>query len=147
MKKHTSIHTVGESLRFPANGLVWTAGNCESDLETLSNIKDVDCTQSSLDSSDTLSATYTIIFNSYPTIPHENNIFFHQGNPPLDDIVCSTAEVTSGTNPTCVVSDVINSNLVGKNEQNITEKLLFLLPEPEDSNKILFDIRSSINRV
>jgi len=103
----------GETLRVAASGVEWTAANCESDFEQLNNIEDVNCAQSNLDSSDTLSATYTITLNSFPKIPHENNIFSHEGNPILSQITCDTSEVISGTNPTCVVTDVTNTNIKG----------------------------------
>eukprot|EP00957_Ditylum_brightwellii_P101956 7770873-Ditylum_brightwellii.AAC.1 len=105
---------LGETFRFPANGVTWTSTACEEAFENLDNIDDVDCAQSNLDSADVLSATYTVTLKSFPIIPHENNIFFHDGNPGLGDITCDINGITQGSNPSCVIADVVNTNIIGE---------------------------------
>ena len=75
----------------------------------------VDCFQSDLDSGDTLSATYTVTLKSFPTIPHENNIHYHDGNPDINHIFCDTNDAT-GSNVYCNVTDSVSTNLVGKSQ-------------------------------
>ena len=75
----------------------------------------VDCFQSDLDSGDTAASAYTIAFKSFPTIPHENNIHYHDGNPNINHIVCDTNDAT-GSNVYCNVTDSVSTNLVGESQ-------------------------------
>lgn len=36
------------------------------------------------------SSTFTITFTSWPTIPHENNIYYHDGNPHISSFTCES---------------------------------------------------------
>ena len=63
---------------------------------------------------DSLGANYTVTFNQFPTIPHENNIFAHTGNPPLSAFQCDISEVaslSSVTNPYCKIYDSSATNV------------------------------------
>ena len=111
---HFKFTFLGETVRFSASGITWTSAECEASIENLDNIDDVDCVQSGLDSGDTLSAIYTVTMKGFPTIPYENNIFRHNGNPSLGQMSCDISEITQGINPSCVIADVTNSNIAGK---------------------------------
>lgn len=101
----------GEYFYFPANANDWTASSCESDIESLSNIKDVECSRSSVGTYN--DATYTVQLMSFPVFPYENNIYHHDGNPSLSKFHCSTEKVTSGTDVTCNISNVIVDTIPG----------------------------------
>lgn len=62
--------------------------------------------------------TYVITFMKFPTVPYENNIFSHSGNPALSSFSCDASEMTSissstgkHSRPYCILQDVTNSNL------------------------------------
>lgn len=95
---------LGQSFYFNANANLFNETECETAFRTLSNVEDVTCSRTS----PTLvsGATYTINFLSFPTKPYENNIFNHDGNPPLSSFQCDTSLVTGGVSPACVLSDV-----------------------------------------
>jgi len=55
-------------------------------------------------------AAYTVTM-TYPTYPEQNNIFYHDGNPPLASFTCDISAITGATTPTCTITDSINSNI------------------------------------
>lgn len=118
---HFKFTFLGETIRFSADKLQWTDVECEADFEALDNINDVDCAQTDLDPG----AKYTVTLKSFPTIPHENNIFYHDGNPTLDQMSCDISEVTSGSNPS--VSSMVT--LVRYLRIGITPAIRFALLE------------------
>lgn len=96
----------GFETTFNADGSAESSSTCKTFIEALGNVKTATCTQSSLDST-TKGAVYTVSFNAWPTLPMQNNVFDHNGNPPLSDFVCSTAgaAASSGT-ISCALADV-----------------------------------------
>jgi len=93
------------SFNFPANGNYWSSTECKASFESLPNIESVSCIQS--DISDSGASQYQITFLEYSYLPHENNIYTNDGNPPLSSFKCSNSYITSGSNPLCTLSDVI----------------------------------------
>lgn len=51
---------------------------------------------------------------AFPTFPHQNNVFSHDGWPGLDAFSCSAANVTGATDPTCTFAVLNVSNSRGK---------------------------------
>ena len=96
---------------FPADAQNWDSLDCERYLEEMPNVKDVECTRSSISS--VHGATYTIRFLEFPMFPVDNNVYNHEGNPPLTSYKCESYKVTKGTSPSCVVSDVAVTTLPG----------------------------------
>jgi hypothetical protein len=82
-------------------------------MKQLNNVKTVTCTQSSLDST-TKGCIYTIAFTDWGDDPMQNNLFTHDGDPPLAAFSCSSklATASSGT-PSCVVADVAGGGAGG----------------------------------
>ena len=78
----------------------------------MSNVETAACTMGSVDGT-TKGATYTITFTEW--MPHlaENNVYSHDGNPPITDFTCDISGVTSSNSPTCSITDVVNSNVIG----------------------------------
>ena len=80
--------------------------SCKVFMEALGNVKTVTCTQSSLDGT-TKGCVYNIAFTEWPVLPMQNNIFDHEGNPPLSSFGCSTAAATASSGTiTCALADV-----------------------------------------
>jgi hypothetical protein len=57
----------GEYFYFTASATSWDASACETSFESLKNVKDVSCTQGTVDGND--GALYMIEFGSFPLIP------------------------------------------------------------------------------
>ena len=59
------------------------------------------------------SAKYTITFLSWPLHPHENNIYFHDGNPPVGSFDCEIVDGHQKRIPgmACMIQDVVSSNI------------------------------------
>ena len=83
-----------QSFSFPAYYSSWSAKECQRALEALPNIKKVNCTMLNYDSVHG-GATYLIQLKKFPTLPYENNIYTHDGNPPIKDFYCNTRLVNS----------------------------------------------------
>lgn len=54
---------------------------------------------------------FNIIFYSWPSYPTENNLYFHDGNPPIASFSCDTLLTDSGV--VCSFSDVVSTNIQG----------------------------------
>lgn len=51
---------------------------------------------------------------SFPTFPHQNNLFSHDGWPGLDAFSCDASNVTGAVDPVCHFAVVEDSNLKGE---------------------------------
>lgn len=51
---------------------------------------------------------------SFPTFPHQNNLFSHDGGPELDAFSCDASNVTGAVDPVCLFTVVEDNNLKGK---------------------------------
>jgi hypothetical protein len=103
----------GQSFSFPANALEWDAKACQTSFESLQNIASASCSQANIDIVG-LTAIWTIQLRTFPTLPYQNNVFYHEGNPDLNMFSCDTTSVAVAVDPTCVVADVTTADLPGK---------------------------------
>jgi hypothetical protein len=101
----------GESFYFSAAYASFDSAACETAFESLPNIGDVICSRSAINARG--GATYTIEFLSFPVMPHENNLYTNDGNPPLSSFQCDPSKVTGVTTPTCVIATVSTGDLPG----------------------------------
>jgi hypothetical protein len=94
----------GEYFYFNANANSFNETQCEIAFAALPNVEEVSCSRTTPTADQ--GATYTIQFLSFPSKPYENNIYHHDGNPPLSYFQCQTSLVTGATSPSCLLSDV-----------------------------------------
>ena len=106
----TSVMSGTVRLEFHGSTTSWNANadsesdaTCKAFMERLGSLKTVTCSRTVTDAS-TKSSTYTVTVNAWPfPIPHQNNIFYHDGNPPISDFVCITSDVVSSSSVSCSV--------------------------------------------
>jgi len=86
--------------------------SCRDRLNQLGGIDEVGVQRSLLDES-TGTATYIISFLRFTQVAFENNIFNHNGNPPLSSFYCNTTNVdkTVAVSPFCEIFDVESKNV------------------------------------
>ena len=94
----------GEYVFLPAHSSDLTSKVCKSYLEELPNIGTVKCSRNKPDARG--GATWDIQLLKFPVVPYENNLFYHNGTPPLSSFNCDTSLITSGTSVTCTLADV-----------------------------------------
>ena len=101
----------GFSFEFDANATFFDETACEAAWESLDNVEQVACYRS--DVNDAWGATYNIRFLAWPAIPMQNNIFYHDGNPPLSAFTCDASHVVVWPEGAalCQVEDVVNGLL------------------------------------
>ncbi|KAG5183698.1 hypothetical protein JKP88DRAFT_257564 [Tribonema minus] len=81
-------------------------------IKSLSNIEDVTVTTSSSGSitfSPGVTATqtsYEVAITAWPTLPHQNNVFWHDGSPPLAHFGCSTSSTGPGASCSVQVTQI-----------------------------------------
>ncbi|GMI18817.1 hypothetical protein TrLO_g6161, partial [Triparma laevis f. longispina] len=102
-------------------GAQWSASYCKQQWEKLDNIKDVTCVVAEGNPHTSLlegqNVTMNVTFNSFPTIPSENNFFSHSGNPAITAFTCDASSATSNTAAasgavtSCLVKDLIYSDV------------------------------------
>jgi hypothetical protein len=107
------VFFLGYSLTFNADGSAESSASCVLFMKQLNNVQTVTCTQSSLSGS-TKGCIYTIVFTDWGDSPMQNNLFTHDGDPPLSDFTCSTtlATASSGT-ISCTIADVAGGGAGG----------------------------------
>lgn len=79
----------GESFLFPTLRTSFSAAKCKAAFEALRNVKEVTCSVTGTD----YESVYTVSFLKFPVLPYENNIFAHDGNPPLSAFSCNIDRV------------------------------------------------------
>lgn len=87
----------------------FTADDCKAAFESLQGVQTVLCSRAPVVDGVT---TYTITFLEFPDLPMQNNVFFHDGNPPLAYFACDKSGVT-GSGVGCSVVDVQGSGIRG----------------------------------
>ena len=105
MAGYLAVAFQGQMTAFPANGNSFSSAKCKAALEALPNIGQVTCTQGY-----TLgrgSTSYVIEFLTFPSIPYQNNIFYHEGSPTVNSFACGTEGVSGAVGVTCTISDVV----------------------------------------
>jgi hypothetical protein len=94
----------GSSTYFNANGDSETDSSCKTFMEHLGGINSATCTKAITDST-SKSVTYTVTITSWPfPVPYQNNVYSHNGNPPISDFVCDTTDITSSASISCSVT-------------------------------------------
>ena len=76
---------------------------CKHTLEALPTVEEVECTRGPVDTQG--GSTYTVTFLKFPMIPQDNNLFAHDGNPPLTFFSCSADSIEGADFPACAVDD------------------------------------------
>lgn len=102
----------GEVATLDASAAGNTASSCASAFTQLRSVTRATCTITVLDTT-VKSAEYVIEFTEWTHIDAENNLLFHNGNPPLSAFTCDISKVTSANTPTCAITDIVASNVVG----------------------------------
>ncbi|CAM9637241.1 unnamed protein product, partial [Phaeothamnion confervicola] len=77
------------------------ASDCEAAFESLANVYDVDCAAVSASHGVAL----TVTFVSWPVFPHENNLFYHTGNPDITAFTCDISGLTNSSDLACTITD------------------------------------------
>ena len=72
-------------------------------------LTEVRCTIDTIDET-TMSQIFTIELIAFPESPYENNVYNHNGNPPLSYFKCDTFKLDReiSTDPYCDIDDVVN---------------------------------------
>ena len=98
----------GEEFTMSADANAVSGAECKALLEGLPNIEVAACARGAPDAQG--GAVYSIELSSFPTLPHQNNIFAHDGNPPLSSFTCDVS-AASPAGMTCLFADTTTSNL------------------------------------
>jgi hypothetical protein len=98
---HFDFTFMGHTVGLEANA---DAQACKYALEALPTVASVDCERGAVDSQG--GATYTVTFLEWPVYPQDNNLFSHDGNPPLSYFSCSADSVEGADFPACAIDDV-----------------------------------------
>jgi hypothetical protein len=99
----------GSYTTFNANADQESDTTCKTFMERLDGIGTVTCTRAVTDAT-SKSATYTVAITAWP-FPNvaQNNIYSHEGSPPITDFACITSSATSSNAITCGVTLLSNS--------------------------------------
>lgn len=89
-------HTVG--LDANANDIA-----CKHSIEALPTVGEVECERGAVDAQG--GSTYTVTFLKFPARPHDNNLFSHEGNPPISFFSCGSENIAGADFPACAVED------------------------------------------
>jgi hypothetical protein len=110
------VFTFGlDSVKIPADARTLTSESCSKLVTQLKTVSSAACVISGLDMTSG-SANFDLTFESFPVRPYENNLFYHDGNPALEDFACNVSGVDNEDAhvPFCGLSDVIDVNVPGK---------------------------------
>lgn len=109
------VRFLGDVVVFDAVAVATTAHEqaCAQAFMTLRTVLIASCTITNVDPV-TAGATYTVTFEEWVHLGGENNLLYHNGNPPLASFSCDLTKVTSLNSPTCAISDVTTANVIGK---------------------------------
>ena len=91
---------------FPGHGDNWTSFDCRNGFESMSNVDVASCTMGTVGPGGSI--TVIVELREFPLRPVENNIYFHDGNPPLSHFSCDTTFVTGASGVDCVVANILN---------------------------------------
>ncbi len=89
-----------------------TIAECEEIFQSLPNVEKVKCGVSA----NGRYGGYSILlhFLKWPTKPQENNILFHEGNPPYSAFGCDAYGVVTRGTVSCVIEDTIANIVPGR---------------------------------
>ena len=100
-----------EQVILNANGSALDSGGCTRALRGFPNIAKASCSRENVTRHN--GASYIITIESWPIHPHQNNLFEHQGNPPLSAFSCDLTKVAGVYGAECTLADVTNQNIIG----------------------------------
>lgn len=89
--------------------------DCSKAFSSFKGISKATCKAEQEWSSEALSYSYLVTIHEWSLYPQENNIFFHNGNPDINEFSCDVSLLDELTidKPYCEITDVVNSNLPG----------------------------------
>jgi hypothetical protein len=90
-----------------------SANTIQNILESNPKFGEVSVSYSSSDTASSSTHLLSITFMSWPTVPKENNLYDHSGNPPITDFTCDTSLLHSSDSVTCLFVDSETSYLRG----------------------------------
>lgn len=98
------------AVSIPTTG--WTDELCQEAFQALPAFKTVRC---SLSFSTTRYGGFTlqVEFIEFEPIPYQNNIYYHEGNPPRSSFKCDTTGITTTGAVSCGITDVVFNALPG----------------------------------
>ncbi len=106
----------GETVEIDANANKVDGKMCSAAVSELPNIESATCIRGDIDSH--LGTTYTITIQEWPLHPKINNIYTHDGNPPVEAFSCSMSQVHGAAyNPSCEIDDVVGG--AGEEKDNV----------------------------
>ncbi len=108
-----SVSFSGAKTFMNANANDLGEGGCGFAVNKMASLGRATCARESFDE-ETGAGVYVITIDEYPLEPHENNIFRHDGNPPLSAFSCDMTGVLrdgSSIGAYCHISDVNTENI------------------------------------
>jgi hypothetical protein len=109
LKFHDDVTTLESS-----SSMLFT-DECSKAWNSFHGIKKATCQTEQEWNSDLLSYSYLVRIDEWSLKPWENNLFFHYGNPEIEEFSCDVSLLDQSViiKPFCEITDVINSNLPG----------------------------------
>jgi hypothetical protein len=88
---------------------------CSKSFTSFKGIAKATCKPEQKWTAEALSYSYLVTINKWSVVPYENNLFFHNGNPDINEFQCDVdlLDQSAIIKPYCEVTDVISSNLPG----------------------------------
>ncbi|RAW28368.1 hypothetical protein PC110_g15242, partial [Phytophthora cactorum] len=107
------VHFLGDIAVFSAVAVADAAHEqaCAQAFQSMRTVLTATCTITSVNPV-TAAAIYTVAFKEWVHLGGENNLLYHDGNPPLSSFTCDLTKVTSLNSPTCAVTDVTATNVI-----------------------------------
>ena len=118
---YLSFTFLGEDILLDANANSLTDEKCTRLFQSLPNVEQVVCARTS-DVTEANGANYSVTFEKFPTFPYENNLYYHDGNPPLTAFNCDTSKVEGADGLlSCYVEDMSYPDLSFEEEDDVVE--------------------------
>ncbi|KAG3114519.1 hypothetical protein PI125_g6359 [Phytophthora idaei] len=107
------VHFLGDIAVFSAVAVADAAHEqaCAQAFQSMRTVLTATCTITSVNPV-TAAAIYTVAFKEWVHLGGENNLLYHDGNPPLSSFTCDLTKVTSLNSPTCAVTDITATNVI-----------------------------------
>jgi hypothetical protein len=100
----------GQSISLPISQ--WSDQQCQEAFQKLPNVLTVKC---GVNRNGRYGGYSMLIqFIAFPVIPFENNIYTHNGNPPISSFFCDSTAITSSGAVSCTITDVATNTLPGE---------------------------------
>ena len=99
------------SISIPASG--WTDEACQEAFEALPAFQTVKC-DISFATTRYGGFSVQVEFIQFATLPYQNNIYYHEGDPPLSSFSCDTSSIVTAGEVTCAITEVAFNSLPGR---------------------------------